>query len=796
MVCACSAFAQVYNVRKYGAKGNGTTIDSPAINKAIKAAAEKGGGTVYFPAGTYACYSIRLESHIQLYLDKGAVILAATPTETEGYDLPEYNPDNKFQDFGHSHWQNSLIWGIGLNDVTIAGEGMIYGKGLERKKCADLHANKGIALKLCNNVVIKDIKLYRCGHFALLATGVENMTLANVTCDSQRDGFDIDCCRNVRVYGCSVNTPWDDGIVLKSSYALGYFKDTENVTVSDCFLSGYDVGALINNTWTKDEVARRKDNSCGRIKLGTESSGGFKNVAVTNCVFEFCGGLFVESEDGGIVEDITFNNITMRETLDAPIFIRLGSRMRTPAGTPVGAIRRVLFSDINVSGANSTYPAIISGIPGHCIEDVSMRNVHMNFKGGSTVDPSRGLPPEAEKGYPDPWMFGPVACKGLLLRHARNVDMQGVHFSFNEKDELPVFLEDDVKGLVKNDVTVRNIYEEEPEETAQVVNEKSILSPLTSDMIYSNSFIKSPSSVMQSFDLDLEENIIYYTQIDKKYRLLASWGKINALEADGCMYLEYFGHGSNFTMENLAKDKYIWIGTWASKNKDGDYWGDQIITRIKIEDGKTVKPWDCTENYYFGEKNISCALDFENDLCTILGISTGDVRTYKLSEMKALPVEDITLEPVTYGGLEAPDAETTVTPTVKARDCRKLKPVGSFHTDRDKGISWQGFDVSRKYVYQARGNGNANDGKDPSNGYVLIFKLNGGKSQTATVVEAIRDINVLKELGLTDTGYMEPEGIKVRNGIMYCGYASKNSEGVRKAVILRFSKEPVSKGDY
>lgn len=796
IVSAVSLNAKVYDVTRYGAKGNGTAIDSPAINKAISAAAANGGGTVYVPAGTYACYSIRLASHIHLYLEKGAVILAAEPTEKTGYDLPEPNPDNKFQDFGHSHWQNSLIWGMGLEDVTISGEGTIDGKGLERKKCADLHANKGIAMKLCNNVSIRDIKMYRCGHFAMLLTGVENLVIQNVTCDTQRDGFDIDCCRNVRVTGCSVNSPYDDGIVLKSSYALGRFKDTENVTISDCFLSGYDVGSLIHNTWSKEIVAKRKDNSCGRIKLGTETSGGFKNVAVTNCVFEYCGGLFVECMDGGVVEDVTFNNITMRDCLDSPIFIRLGARMRSPEGTPLGQLRRILFSDINVYNANSTYPAIISGIPGHCVEDIVLRNVYLNYKGGSTADPSKGLPPEAEKGYPDPWMFGPVSCKGMLLRHARRVTFDGVHYSFNTADQLPLMLQDDVKDFVERDVTVRNIYEETEEDQQLTANEKDVLSPLSSDMIYSIGALKSSTSVMQSFDLDLEENIIYYTQLHKRYQILASWGKVNGLESDGCMYLDYFGHGSNFTMENLEKDKYLWIGTYASKNNKGDYWGDQIITRIKIEDGKEIKPWDCTDNYYFGEKNISCAVDFDNDEFTVLGISSGNVRTYKLSEMMALPLAEITLEPVTYGGDKAPDPETTITPVVKARDCTVLKPMESFHIDRVEGVPWQGFDVCGKHIFQAQGKGNGNDGITPSQGYVLIYKLKGSVVQSATQVMSIADIQALKELGITDTGYMEPEGIKIRNGKMYCGYASKNSEGVKKGVILMFSKEALSKGDY
>ena len=113
--------AAIYNVRDFGAKADGKTIDSPAINRAIEAAAQEGGGTVYLPAGEYACYSIRLKSNIHLYLEQGARIIAAFPGKDEGYDSAEPNEHNKYQDFGHSHWKNSLIWGIGLENITISG---------------------------------------------------------------------------------------------------------------------------------------------------------------------------------------------------------------------------------------------------------------------------------------------------------------------------------------------------------------------------------------------------------------------------------------------------------------------------------------------------------------------------------------------------------------------------------------------------------------------------------------------------------------------------------------------------
>ena len=449
-----TAQAKIYNVKDYGAKADGTTIDTPAINRAIEEAASQGGGTIYFPAGEYACYSIRLASHIHLYIEQGAQIVGAFPSATEGYDLAEPNEHTQFQDFGHSHWKNSLIWGIGLEDITISGPGLIYGNGLTREESRlPGVGNKAISVKLCKNVTLKDFSLLHCGHFGLLATGVDNLSILNVKVDTNRDGFDIDCCKNVRISHCTVNAPWDDAIVLKASYGLGYFKDTENVTISDCFVSGYDRGSVLDCTWQRDEP-QAPDHGfvTGRIKLGTESSGDFKNIAITNCIFERCRGLALETVDGGKLEDIVISNITMRDIVNAPIFLRLGARMRSPQGTPVGTMKRILISHVNVFNADSRYSSIISGIPGALIENVTLSDIHIYHQGGYTEADGLLTPPEQEKVYPEPWMFGTIPAKGFYIRHARNITLDNVNFHYEKADGRPLFVTEDA-----NDIRYRNI---------------------------------------------------------------------------------------------------------------------------------------------------------------------------------------------------------------------------------------------------------------------------------------------------------------------------------------------------
>lgn len=504
-----------FDVRAHGATGDGQALDTPAINRAIAAAAAAGGGTVRFPAGTYLSFSVRLKSNINLHLDAGATLLAATPSAAlGGYDTPEPNEwgdQLQYQDFGHSHWHNSLIWGENLENISITGPGRIDGaKGLVRNaglggrsgrggngpngpvapgttpspsappvaSSAPVAGNKAIALKNCRNVTIRDVSILLGGHFALLATGVDHLTLDNLKVDTNRDGFDIDACRHVRISNCSVNAPHDDAIVLKSSFALGFARPCEDVTITNCAVTGFDAGTLLDGTYQRTmERAPDRDGPTGRIKLGTESNGGFKNITIANCTFERSRGLALETVDGGVIEDIAITNLTMRDITNAPIFLRLGNRARGPEHSPVGAIRRVLISNVTVANADPRYPCLIAGLPGHPIEDVRLQGIVITHRGGLTLgqvaqQPAElvntfflrgpGLtgprdpftPPEQEKGYPEPSMFGLLPAHGLYVRHAKNLSVRDVTISFTAEDTRPGVVLDDVAGATFDRVNI------------------------------------------------------------------------------------------------------------------------------------------------------------------------------------------------------------------------------------------------------------------------------------------------------------------------------------------------------
>ena len=437
---------RIFDVTRFGARGDGVTIDSDAINRAIDAAARpshgSAGGTVYFPAGTYASYSIHLKSNVALYLAANATILGASPANGKGYDPAEPGAGNPYQDFGHSHWHNSLIWGENLENVTIEGPGKIDGKGLVAGGSAEslpLNGNKAIALRLCRNVAIRDITIVNGGHFGILPTGVDNFRIDGLVIDTNRDGINIDCCKNVRISNTTVNSPNDDAIVLKSSYALNQVRDTENVTIDNCFVSGYNLGTLIDGTFKTSATYGRT----GRVKFGTEANGGFRNIAISNVVFEYCRGLALESVDGGWLEDVTISNLTMRN-VQMPLFLRLGARMRGPAGIPVGFLRRVSISNVTAYNSDPRYPSCISGIPGHNVEDIRLANIRHHLLGGLTPGDAVQNPPELESAYPEPSMFGTLPASGFFVRHATGISFDNVDAKFEKPDTRPVFVLRDV----------------------------------------------------------------------------------------------------------------------------------------------------------------------------------------------------------------------------------------------------------------------------------------------------------------------------------------------------------------
>lgn len=448
-----------YNVRSFGAVGDGKSLDSPAINTAIESAFANGGGKIIVPAGIYLCGSIHLKSNIELHLLPGAIIKAA-PASMKVYDESEsFGGFPEYQDGGHTYFHNSLIWAEGQDNISITGRGMIDGEGLTKKDTENAGnvqggsigtGDKAIALKLCTNVLIRDITIFRGGHFAIIITGCEKGTIDNVTIDTNRDGIDIDCCKYLTVTNTKVNTPNDDGIVLKSSYALKKPVPCENILINNCIVTGYKLGTFLDGTYIPEKV----NWVCGRIKLGTESNGGYRNIAISNCTMMYSSGLAFEEVDQGRMENIAVSNITMNHVHHYPIYITTGCRNRGPKEvTSPSYGGDIMISNVIADDADSLAGIIVTGMKEEPLRNIRLHNIQIRYRGGGTSDLSKKEYREQGTNYPEPRWAGPTPAYGLYARHVDGLTVRGLYLETIRPDYRHVVILDDVKNADIQDLT-------------------------------------------------------------------------------------------------------------------------------------------------------------------------------------------------------------------------------------------------------------------------------------------------------------------------------------------------------
>lgn len=348
----------MFDITSFGAVSNGPALkNQAAVNSAIDAAAKAGGGTVVIPSGTFKSYSIRLKSNVGLHFAaKDSIIRAAVPGTGEHqdggfYDAPEKNPFVGLQDQGHSHWANSLIYGIGVENVTIAGPGLIDGSYIDSKgitvpvlstwdpretsarnvEGVPGGGNKAIALKNAANIIFRGFRLKNGGHFAILGSAVSHWTIDGIIVDTDRDGIDIDTCQNVTVRNSVFNSLTDDAIVMKGSFGGKRYQTSRNILIEHDTVSGYDAGSVLDKTYSTHKlVATDRDGPTGRVKFGTEGTSGLDTVTIRNIVFDRSRGFALESVDGAELQNILFANIRMTHVSSSPIFIDLADRGRAP----------------------------------------------------------------------------------------------------------------------------------------------------------------------------------------------------------------------------------------------------------------------------------------------------------------------------------------------------------------------------------------------------------------------------------------------------------------------------------
>ena len=447
MVCVYS-YAD-FNVRDYGAIGDGKTLDSPAIDKAIQKCSELGGGKVVIPAGKYLCGSIHLKSNVELNLQAGCIIVAA-PASMNAYDKSEIFGFPEYQDGGHTYFHNSLIWAEGQENVSITGRGMIDGVGLTKKDTENSGnvqggsigtGDKAIALKQCKNILIRDITIYRGGHFAIIVTGCERGTIDNVTVDTNRDGIDIDCCKYLTVSNCKVNTPNDDAIVLKASYALKRAVTCEHILITNCIVTGYKLGTFLDGTYIPEIV----NWVCGRIKLGTESNGGYRDITISNCTCMYSSGLAFEEVDQGLMDNILVTNIALNHVHHYPIYITTGCRNRGPKDVKVPSRgQNIMISNVQALDCDSLAGIIITGMSDTPLKNISLNNIYIEYRGGGTAEMSSKNYREQGTNYPEPRWAGPTPSYGLYARHIDGLRLSNITFALKKEDKRPAIIMKDV----------------------------------------------------------------------------------------------------------------------------------------------------------------------------------------------------------------------------------------------------------------------------------------------------------------------------------------------------------------
>ncbi len=431
------------SIHTYEAEAGTGRPQTKPIQAALDAVAQAGGGTVLIPAGTYHIGTLSLGSHVTLHLENGAVLKGSPDIA----DYPEVA--GGFTDAVGQKRNRCLIYANGTTGTAITGLGTIDGNG-----SAFGYEEDGRPFMVrfinCRDVQVTGITLKDSPGWVSHYLGCENVLIHGITIRSRtngnNDGIDVDSCRRVRISDCDIDTG-DDAICIKATRAT----PSEDIIVTGC---------RICSTW-------------GALKLGTESAGDFRNILFSDIVIRNTegGGIKLISMDGCRMENVVADNILM-DNVSGPIFVRLGGRLRRyfedEPERPVGSIRGIALRNIRIKVWEEGYllygklprksGIILTGIPGHPIEDITLENIQVEFPGAGEF--SNAPVPEQETEYPEFPSFHPLPAWAFYVRHVSKLKMRSCDITSREPDPRPPFSFEDVTVANLQEVTVQgNPYE-------------------------------------------------------------------------------------------------------------------------------------------------------------------------------------------------------------------------------------------------------------------------------------------------------------------------------------------------
>lgn len=458
-----AAQAGVFNIKHFGAIGDGMVMETKAIQKTIDACHDAGGGVVWVPAGDFQIGTIRLKSNVTLSLDHGATLLGSQ-------NIADYPTEFNAPREGGG---GCLIYAANATNIRIEGLGVIDGRGTPEAFPRQTGSRRPNLLLMveCQGLTFSGVTYRRPASWGLHLLDCRDVHFDAVTVRFRNNGFnndglDIDGCENMLIENCDIDSG-DDAICLKSSR-----NPCRDIVVRNC--------KVASNT--------------AAFKLGTSSRGGFSNISVTNCYFYDCpmGAIKLQLVDGGRLENVKIDRIVMKD-VGNPIFIRLGNRGRSyehreiqqiqnadaaHEGVPPGTLKNVrisnVFAEVTVEdrakAARATYkgaigpesaeltekekstsgPIMIAGIPGHNVEDVVLENIRITYPGGGTAEDATRIVAEDITRYPEQFFFGVLPAWGAYIRHARNIEFKNVTMELRGEDKREKLFLEDVEGFVNH----------------------------------------------------------------------------------------------------------------------------------------------------------------------------------------------------------------------------------------------------------------------------------------------------------------------------------------------------------
>jgi hypothetical protein len=433
---------RLFDVRESGAKGDGKSKDTAAIQNAVNTCATAGGGTVYLSPGTYLSGTIVLKPNVTFHLEAGATLLGST-------DLADYVHQAGPPNTGDANGKH-LLFARDAENVTLSGSGRIDGQGKAfwvpanrvQPKPEDLWRDVAtydwkpadrpspmVEFFNCRNLRIEDVTLANAAGWTLRpiecdTVVIRGLKIRNPVIGPNTDGIDPTCCRNVFISDCDIATG-DDCICLKSEGPYGRLGVSKNIVITNCVLTS----------------------CCNGLKFGTATRGGFENVTFSNSVIyndevplnaRVISGIALEMVDGGWVDGVVISNIRMQR-VRTPIFLRLGGRNGN------GRMRGVMIQKVHATGAILT--SSITGIPGHQVEDVTLSNIRIETEEAGKAAWMERPVAEQIKSYPEARMFGRLPSYGFYCRHVTGLKIENVAISTARPDERPALHFEDVTGL-------------------------------------------------------------------------------------------------------------------------------------------------------------------------------------------------------------------------------------------------------------------------------------------------------------------------------------------------------------